>query len=173
MNHLLGGHPCSDDIDSVLEVAVGGQYNSKKVLDERGVVVLVLHPFLGAFSEGVIIIGFGHLYLLLERDVLPYLISALVEKKRGEEPRHPAVPVVEGMDAEEVVDEDWNDDEGVYAVLVVRLIVFLTELFDGFRGLKRLYRPEEDDLRPVLRYGVDLVWRILELSAESLVGESV
>ena len=69
----------------------------------------------------------------LQRDIFAHIKSAAVEQQCGQQAAHSAVSIIEGMNAEKVVDEHRNDDQWLHFHVPNDPIVLLADPVQGLR----------------------------------------
>ena len=69
----------------------------------------------------------------LQRDIFAHIKSAAVEQQCGQQAAHSAVSIIEGMNAEKVVDEHRNDDQRLHFHVPNDPVVLLANPVQGLR----------------------------------------
>ena len=91
--------------------------------------------FLGIFDQS------------LQADVSAYLITGLVEGKNGKQTRDPSVAVAERMNAQEVEHQAGRRHQGWDVLLIQRVSVHESHLFDRISDLRNSQRSKSDPRR--------------------------
>ena len=58
--------------------------------------------------------------------IFPDVKTAAIQKKGGQQPAHTSIAIIEGMDAEEVMDEDGDGNKRLYLCIAYHTVEFLS-----------------------------------------------
>lgn len=169
-DRLKGGELCSYQFYPLLKLPVSGQNGAQEVLDKGGWVFYTFIPALLTLLQSVVVEILIPGNLAFQGDILSYHIAASVEQERGQQPAHAAVAVVEGMDAEEVVDEHRNEDQRVQFLRIQGPGEIFT---DGIDGPRRFIGGEGSKQHHAVSMGIgggDIVLGIFEGAADPFFG---
>ena len=115
-DQLDGGQLLVEQIHTVLEVPVGRQDDAQQVLDEGRRVITALVPAFAAYIQHLVIPLLGLLNLALQTDIAAHHIAAAVQQQGGQQSGHSAISVVEGVDAQKIVDENGDQHQPVKGI---------------------------------------------------------
>ena len=74
---------------------------------------MIFIPSSGACSEGVVVERLVVFNKSFDADVTRNVVSSLFEQQRCKEPAHPAIAIVEGMNANKIEDKAERYKEGI------------------------------------------------------------
>lgn len=167
-NDLQGRELLTHQSHSILKLPIGGEDDAQKVLDKRGGVFLALVPALLTLGQGIVV---GVLILgdlAFQGDILAYHITRSVEQQRGQKAAHAAIAVVEGVDAQEVVDEDGNEDQRIQLLSVQSTGQALADGVDSARNFIGGKGSKQYDAMPLGIRSGDIILGILKRTADPL-----
>ena len=162
-----------DQGETIRKVPVCGQDRAQQVFykGHRIVATLVLAVLGSAKGLIVQVLVFGDLGL--QRNVSAYIESAAIKEQRGQQTAHATIPIIERVDAQEIMDEHRNGDQRLQLQIPDHAIVFRADLiqrrrcFEGREG-------REQDLHMTVRVGgADIVLHVLGLPGQGVVGVAV
>ena len=85
--------------DTLGKFAVGAFQDSQNIVDIRPRIVVALMPALGALLQSLVVTVLALFNQPLQADVAPDFVTRLVGLQQPQQPRHPAIPVTERVDA--------------------------------------------------------------------------
>ena len=135
-----------------------------------GGIVLSLTPPCLAQLQGVVVCVLGAGDFAFKRNIAPDRVSAAIQQEGGQETAHTAVSVVEGMDAEKIVDEHRDQDQRIDLLRIGHAVEALADRFYGRRRLKRRKRRKQHKAVTFRISCADIVLRILKGAADPAFG---
>lgn len=103
----------ADPAEARLEFGIGGQQGAEEIFCPGPDIVFPLMPSLRREKERLIIGLLGFLDDALQADVPSHIIALMIEREQREQTGHAAVPIREGVDAEEIQNVEGNQEQGV------------------------------------------------------------
>lgn len=131
-------------LHAVFKLVVSLDNDPQHILEEGKIIVPVFVPVLGAGLKSLVVGVFALLNEHLNTDVLAHDESGAVQKQERQKSAHTAVPVIEGVDAEEIQDEYRHQEKRIIGAGLDGFVVFGAEVQHGICRLKSRDRTEAD-----------------------------
>ena len=161
---LADGFQCGllgfDEGEAVVEIFVGGKDGPQKIADEGRRVVLLFVPADLTFAEGAVVEIFVFGDFGFEGNIFSDLETVLVEEQGGEEAAHASVSVIEGMNAQKIVNENGDEEERLGLAFSDGAVVFVAKFGERYRRLIRGERREKGLGRAVRMGRADVILHV-------------
>ena len=169
---LADGFQCGllgfDEGEAVVEIFVGGKDGPQEVADEGCRVVLLFVPADLTFAEGAVVEIFVFGDFGFEGNIFSNLETVLVEEEGGEEAAHASVSVIEGMNAQKIVNENGDEEERLGLAFSDGAVVFVAKFGERYRRLIRGERREKGLGRAVRMGRADVILHIFQFAAHGI-----
>ena len=165
----LGGQ----QLDPAFKIPVRRRQNAQHIGDKGGIVIGPLMPVVRTLLQGLVIGFFGVGNQLFDADIFAHDIARAVQEQQCQEPAHAAITVIEGVDAEKVQNENWNQQQRIKLRVLHGRPEGVAQRRDSPRRFPRGDGPEADDLLTVRQFFGNHVVRIFEAAADGLAAELI
>lgn len=124
----------ADPVEACFKFGIGGEQGAEEVFRPWPDIVFSLMPSLGGEVERLIVGLFGFLDDAFEADEATHFVALVIEREEGKQAGHAAIPIGEGMDAEEVENVEGNEKQRIPSPIAPGIGKVLVENAHGVFG---------------------------------------